>query len=59
MFWTPKVLEVQERARGPLSPCQVEFFKKNVEFSCLPFCLIVKLLNVRVCAPDFAMKLNK
>ena len=25
---------------------------KNVEF----FCLFVTLLNVRVCAPDFAMK---
>jgi len=23
MHQTPKVLEVQERARGPLSPCQV------------------------------------
>ena len=30
---------------------------KNVElFVCLPVCLSVKLLNVRVCAPDFAMK---
>jgi len=23
MHWTPKVLEVKERAQGPLSPCQV------------------------------------
>ena len=30
---------------------------KNVEFFvCLSVCLSVTLLNVRVCAPDFAMK---
>ena len=33
---------------------------KNVEFfclfACLSVCLSVTLLNVRVCAPDFAMK---
>jgi len=29
---------------------------KNVEFFCLSVCLSVMLLNVRDCAPDFAMK---
>ena len=33
---------------------------KNVEFGCLSVCLFVclsvSLLNVRLCAPDFAMK---
>ena len=29
---------------------------KNVEFFCLSVCLFVTLLNVRVCAPNFAMK---
>jgi len=30
---------------------------KNVEFfACLSVCLLVTLLNVRDCAPDFAMK---
>jgi len=29
---------------------------KNVEFFYLFVCLSVTLLNVRVCAPDFAMK---
>ena len=29
---------------------------KNVEFFCLPVFLSVSLLNVRDCAPDFAMK---
>ena len=30
---------------------------KNVEFFCLSVCLFVRhLLNVRDCAPDFAMK---
>jgi len=28
----------------------------NVEFLCLSVCLSVTILNVRVCAPDFAMK---
>ena len=33
---------------------------KNVEFFvCLSVCLSVKLLNVRVCAPDFAMKASE
>jgi len=67
MRQTPKVLEAQERARGPLSPCQVWWVRispaagaaKNVEFFlfvCLSLCLFVTLLNVRDCAPDFAMK---
>ena len=29
---------------------------KNVELFCMFVCLSVTLLNVRVCAPDFAMK---
>ena len=29
---------------------------KNVEFFCLSVCLFVTLLNVRDCAPDFAVK---
>ena len=29
---------------------------KNVEFVCLSVCLSVTLLNVKVCAFDFAMK---
>ena len=29
---------------------------KNVEFFCLSVCVFVTLLNVRDCAPDFAMK---
>jgi len=47
----PKVLEVQERAQGPLSPCQVSpaaGAAKNVEFfcfNCLSVCLSVTLLN--------------
>jgi len=65
MRHTPKVLQVQERASAPLSPCKVwwdsDFIRrqggKNVEFFvCLSVCLFVKLLNVRDCAPDFAMK---
>jgi len=63
------VLEVQERARGfevlyhhakfggaRISPAAG--VAKNVEFFfiCLSVCLSVTLLNVRVCAPDFAMK---
>ena len=65
---TPNLLEVQERARGPLSPCQVwwgwDFTRrraaKNVEFIvCLSVYLFVTLLNVRDCAPDFAMKAVK
>jgi len=68
MRQTPKVLDVQEHARGSLSPCQVwwgsDFTRclggKNVEFFvCLSVCLFVcpsRFVNVRVCAPDFAMK---
>jgi len=29
---------------------------KNVQFFGLSVCLFVTLLNVRICAPDFAMK---
>ena len=46
----PKVLEMQVRARGPLSPCQVwarispaAGADKNVEFFCLSLCLFVCL----------------
>ena len=62
MRQTPKVLEVQERARGPLSPCQVwwgcDFTRRRVgqKVFCLSVCLFVTLLNVRDCAPDFFMK---
>ena len=61
----PKVFEVQERAQGPLSPCQVWWARispatgaaKTLRFFvCLLVCLFVMLLNVRDCAPDFAMK---
>jgi len=66
----PNVLKAQERARGPLSPCQVwwgsDFTRrrggKNVQFLsvclsvCLFACLFVTHLNVTDCAPDFAMK---
>jgi len=61
------MLDVQERARGHQSPCHVwwgaDFTRrrgghKRLSFLsvCLPVCLSVTLLNVRVCAPDFAMK---
>jgi len=64
MRQTPKILQVQERARGPLSPCQIlwgsDFTRhlgaKNVEFFCLFVCLFVTLLNVKVYPPDFATK---
>ena len=67
MRQSPNVLEVQERARGALSPCQVwwgsDFTrrqggqKRRVFLSvCLFVCLSVTLLNVRVSTPDFAMK---
>jgi len=65
MRHAPKLLEVQERARGSLSPCQVwwgsDFTRrrggqKREFFVCLCVCLFITLLNVRVCAPDFAMK---
>ena len=40
---------------APISPAAG--VAKNVEFFvCLFVCLSVTLLNVRVCAPDFAMK---
>jgi len=49
IFRPPKVLEVQERARRPLSPCQVWAWTspaagaaKNVEFFCLSVCLSVR-----------------
>jgi len=51
MCQTPKVLEVQERARGPLSPCQVwwgsDFTSKNV--FCLSVCLSVCLFVCLSC----------
>jgi len=65
---SPNVLQVQERTRGPLSPCQAwwgsDFTRRRGGqkrlvfrlFVCLFVCLSVTLLNVRVCAPDFAMK---
>ena len=52
----PKVVEVQERARGPLSARQVWW---GSDLSLLSVCLSVclsTLLNVRDCAPDFALK---
>jgi len=64
----PNVLEVRERARGPLSPCQVSWGSDITRrlgsqkgwvflFVCFFVCLFVTLLNVRdCCAPDFAMK---
>jgi len=56
--------EVQERARDRLSPCQVwwgsDFTRRDGgqkrRVFCLFVCLLVTLLNVRDCAPDFAMK---
>jgi len=57
MRQTPNVLEVQEIARGTLfggariSPAAG--VAKNVEFF---VCLFVRLLTVRHCEPDFAMK---
>jgi len=61
MRQTPKVLEVQERARGPLYPARLDgvrispaaWVAKNV---CLSVCLTVTLLNVRVSAHDIAIK---
>ena len=57
----PKVLQVQERARvlyhhtkfGGARISPAAGVAKNVEFF---VCLFVTLLNVRDCAPDFAMK---
>ena len=66
MRQAPNVLEVQERARGPLSPCQVwwssDFTRRRGDqklefFLCLSVCLSVRhTFERRVCAPDFAMK---
>ena len=50
MLETPKVLEVQERAQGPLSSCQVwlgsdftrRWVAKNVKFLCLFVLLSVR-----------------
>ena len=50
MRQTPKALEVKERARGPLSPCQVWWVRispadgvaKNVEIFCQSVCLSVR-----------------
>jgi len=58
---TPKVLEVQERARGPLSPRQVwwgsDFSRRwGCQKRCVFVCLFVTLVNSRVCVHDFAMK---
>ena len=66
MRHTPKVFEVQERAGGPLSPCQVFVglgfhpppgWPKTLSFLsvCLFVCLSVTLLKVSVCVPNFAM----
>ena len=60
---TPNVFEVQERARITV-PILVRlgFYpppgrpKRSSLFLCLSVCFFVTLLNVRVCAPDFAMK---
>jgi len=68
----PNVLEVQQRARGPLSPYQVwcgldftrrrggektlSFLSVRHAFLSVALCLSVTLLNVRVCSPDFAKK---
>ena len=64
MRQTPKVLEVKNMlavlyhlakfGRVRISPAAGA--AKNVEFFCLSVCLFVTLLNVRVCAPDFAMR---
>ena len=66
MRQTPNVSEVQKRARGPLSPCQIwwgsDFTRRRSgQKRCflsvrLFVCLSVTLLNVTVCAPDFTMK---
>ena len=39
-----------------ISPSPAAGVAKNVEIFCLSVRLSVTLLNVRVCAPDFAMK---
>jgi len=65
---TPNVFEVKERARGPLSPCQVwwgsDFTRrrgvaKNVEVFCLFVCLFVcssRFWTSEIVRPKFAMK---
>ena len=59
---TGKVFEVHECPRGRLSPCQVW---RGLDFTChrggqkhwISFvCLFITLVNIRVCAPYFAMK---
>ena len=57
----PKVFEVHERARDPLSPCQVwrgsDFTRRRGGQKRWVFiCLFVMLFNVWACAPDFATK---
>jgi len=61
----PNVLEVQERDRGPLSPCQIWWAsnftsrrggEKQVFLSIIRAFLSLTLLNARVCALDFAVK---
>jgi len=64
MHQTPKVFEMQERVEvlyhhakfGGARISPAAGVAKNVEFFCLFVCLFVTLLNVRDCAPDFAMK---
>ena len=63
MHQTPKVLEVQEHDRGPLSPCQVwwgsDFTRSRgsqKRWAFLSVCLFVTLLNVSDCVRDFAIK---
>jgi len=59
MFWRCKnVLEVlyHHAKFGGARISPAAGVAKNVEFLCLSVCLFVTLLNVRDCAPDFAMK---
>jgi len=61
MRQTPKVLELQESARGPLSPCQIwlgsDFTRsRGDQKRFLSVCVSVTLLTVRDSAPDFAVK---
>jgi len=68
----PKVFEVQELARGPLSPCQVWYgsdfiCRRGGQKCCVFFCLCVChvcdmmlvndwLVNDGICAHSFALK---
>ena len=61
----PNILNAQERAQDPLSPCQVwwrsDFTRrrggeKRWFFVCPSCFLSVTLFNVIVCVPDFTMK---